>query len=133
MRITVQQLLGTVPYLYLSFALVATTMAVILGLQWYLIVRQGDAAHRSTRAVGYSCVLFALITMASVLQEEFCPIPFFSSFCFKTWQIPLPLGLSALPVNAAPFALLLAIQVSLLATTTYHLCVELQYKGDLCL
>ncbi|KAG5176083.1 hypothetical protein JKP88DRAFT_265565 [Tribonema minus] len=104
--------MGTVRYLYLSAALVAATMATVLLLQRAAIARSApDAAEalRSSRAVGYSCVLFAFMTAEAVLQPEFCPLPFAEGLCFATHALPPPLP-AALRVNAGPFALLLVVQ-----------------------
>ncbi|CAM9381212.1 unnamed protein product, partial [Discosporangium mesarthrocarpum] len=68
------------------------------------------ARQREAQAVGYSCVLFALMTLMSVAQETFCPVPFFPQFCFETWFLPIPLTRWKLPINLGPFALLFLVQ-----------------------
>jgi membrane associated rhomboid family serine protease len=98
--------LGTVPYLYLSADLVTLTMILIMVIKW-VMVRFFRASEGSQRqgAVGYSCVLFAFMTMASVRQNQFCPLPMMPTFCFDTHYI------LSLPVNIGPWAVLFGAQL----------------------
>lgn len=42
------------------------------------------------KAVGFSCVLFAYITYAALVMNEFCFTPFGQSeYCFETWRVPI--------------------------------------------
>lgn len=63
-----------------------------------------------TSAVGYSCVLFALIVVSTSKATEYCPLPGLKKVCLPTWQVPLPfLGSGVvLPFNISPFLLLVA-------------------------
>lgn len=104
-----EMLVGPIRYLYLSLGLVASTMLTVLALQWWAI-RRGSVGQGSGKAVGYSCVLFALMTRTAVLQGNFQPIPF-ASLAFDNWNIPLPFKGWTLPVNIGPFVLLALVQV----------------------
>lgn len=50
----------------------------------YLVTRRGMVRYRSQQGIGFSCVLFAWIVAASAIMSEFCPVPGFDDFCFKT-------------------------------------------------
>ena len=54
------------------------------------------------QAVGYSCVLFAWITVAAIRMGEFCPIVFAPEFCFSTYFLPV----IGVPINIGPLILL---------------------------
>ena len=58
------------------------------------------------QSLGYSGVLFALITYATLLLPEYAPIPFVPSLSFETYVLP-KIGLR---VNGAPFCLLVVTQ-----------------------
>eukprot|EP00605_Chrysophyceae_sp_TOSAG23-4_P002529 GSChrysophyteH1.ASY1.ANO1.2794.1 assembled CDS len=98
---------GSAVYLYLSFDLVLWTGLGCLLLTWYMIRHMGrdDMVHQ--QAVGYSCVLFAWITVAAIRMGKFCPLIFAPTFCFSTFMIPVV----NLPVNIGPFVLLLVTKV----------------------
>lgn len=71
-----------------SLNLVVLTMLLVIAMQHYLVRRRGLERHRDSRAVGYSCVLFALMTYAATVQHEFCPLPFYHDVCFSTAFLP---------------------------------------------
>ncbi|CAM9800990.1 unnamed protein product, partial [Choristocarpus tenellus] len=111
-----EPMLGSFGYLYLSFDLVVTTIVLVVLAQHALTRRGGGGGggprglEGDSKAVGYSCVLFALMTLASVAQQRFCPLPFFPNFCFSTWFLPTPVNGWKLAVNLGPFALLFLVQ-----------------------
>lgn len=93
-----EQTFGSLTFLALSVGLAAlTAAAVLLGAR---------VTGRDRPAVGFSCVLFALITFVATGEREYCPLPFLPRLCFATFRLPLPGG-AALPLNLAPLALLL--------------------------
>ncbi len=126
---------GSVLYLHLSLALVVLTMLANFIIYHVLIVYfrkvRLDAACASrcgvvplltgccsvtacqeryieTIGVGYSCVLFALIVVATAKQTKYCPLPGLRKVCLPTWQVPLPFLDTTVPFSIAPFLLLVA-------------------------
>ncbi|CAN0177521.1 unnamed protein product, partial [Phaeothamnion confervicola] len=105
--------MGSLGYLYTSLNLVVGTIIVVILIQHVLVRRGGPAAeaHRAQKAVGYSCVLFALMTCAAVREGQFCPVSFVPTFCFDTWFLPFKGALHRrLGFNFGPFALLFLVQ-----------------------
>ena len=98
---------GSARYAYLSFALVLVTGCICLLLTYVMIHRLHREDARHQQAVGYSCVLFAWITCASVRMQKFCPVIFAPDFCFNTLEIPV----IGLPVNFGPIVLLVITKV----------------------
>ena len=93
---------GSLTYAYLSFDLVVYTGLACVLLTYFMVARLGRVDMLQQQAVGYSCVLFAWITVAAVRMGGFCPVIFVPNFCFNTFTIPL----IGLPVNFGPVILL---------------------------
>jgi membrane associated rhomboid family serine protease len=110
--VMLEPIYGSATFLYLNLSLVILTMLICSAIYHLMIYRYGRTEYVSQQAVGFSCVLFAWMVALSVRQRQYCPIFLFPSFCVDTWQLPLPsflsgaLGISAIPVNIGPFALL---------------------------
>ena len=60
--------------------------------------------------VGYSCVLFALMTVSLLTDHSPCSVNFFG-ICFPTYQIPIPFTRIRIPVNLFPFVQLILMKV----------------------
>ncbi|KAA0148831.1 hypothetical protein FNF27_06004 [Cafeteria roenbergensis] len=103
--------LGSARYAGLSVALMLLTAAAACALQLCAakVLRRPGSVEQ--RAVGYSAVLFAWIVVEASQRGEYCPLPVPAGLCLPTWRVPLP-GLDAsVPLNLAPFLLLLVMQV----------------------
>ena len=108
-----EEFYGSLPYLIINFALVVLTSLCVVLISHRLIATQPNPENRASQtAVGYSCVLFANIVIATSLQDTYCPIPMFDNFCFKTWHLGVLLGdgFSFLKFNPSPFILLFLTQ-----------------------
>ncbi|KAK8812739.1 hypothetical protein WA538_004596 [Blastocystis sp. DL] len=100
---------GSVQYLSVSLFLVVSTQLLLLLLDSFLI-RCGRHSIETVWTLGYSCVLFALMT-ASILQRSGpCPVDLFG-VCFPTRLLPVPFLPFAIPVNAFPFIQLLLMKL----------------------
>lgn len=107
---------GSIRFLYLNLDLVLLTMGVCVLIAHLRIIKFNHLDVRFQQAVGFSCVLFAWMTVASVRMNEYCPLFFYPSLCFETYHIGLPAASSnfpSLPVNLGPFVLLLVTKVIL--------------------
>ncbi len=98
---------GSARYAYLSFALVLLTGCICLAMSHYMIHRMGREDVRHQLSVGYSCVLFAWVTVAALNMNKFCPIIFAPNVCFNTLYIPV----IGLPFNIGPVVLLVITKV----------------------
>lgn len=91
----------------LSLWLVVFTMIVTLSIQKWL----GNEASLSTWGVGYSCVLFALMTIYILTGDTGkCGVSFFG-MCFPTIHFSIPATKLSIPFNAYPFIQLLLMKV----------------------
>ncbi|GMI35549.1 hypothetical protein TeGR_g3643 [Tetraparma gracilis] len=109
---------GSVAYLSLSLLLAPLTGLLHLLLSYSaacLSARSLLSAQRAAaspfgqqRSLGYSAVLFALLTLATLRADSYAPLPFLPGFEFRTYA--LPLGLRA---SGAPLLLLVATQAAL--------------------
>ena len=101
---------GSVPFLWHSLAMVPLTIAAAMATAHLLVFRMGRESQRTQSAVGFSCVLFAWLTFASVRSKSFCTMPLLP--CFSTFALPLPSFISLmagdqeLSFNVSPFVLL---------------------------
>jgi membrane associated rhomboid family serine protease len=101
--------IGTLQYFVYTVDLVFLTMICMIGIHYVLIYYRGMEQYRHSKGVGFSCVLFAWMTVASLKMPTFTPIAFFPQLEFVThhFDVPLPLvGVTSLPVNIGPFILL---------------------------
>jgi membrane associated rhomboid family serine protease len=69
--------------------------------------------QRAATTVGYSGVLFAWLTVASLEQSKTCPIVFFPSLCFQTYQM------GGLKFSLGPLVQLVVMQVLLPRASFY--------------
>lgn len=69
--------------------LAVVTQVVLLFLTW-LTDRLGVYHGRSVWGLGYSCVLFALVTLSVLEGDTKCAVNLYG-ICFPTWVIPLPI------------------------------------------
>ena len=101
-----EEIYGSLQFLFFNILLVVITMTLCCfeTLAFIKISGNEDAAHQ--QSIGFSCVLFAWMVVAAVLMQEYCPIFFLPQLCFSTQFIPVPGTEFAIPVNLAPFALL---------------------------
>lgn len=108
-----EQAIGSLRYLQLSVQLLFLSMLSALAISHGAAVYGGRPRNVHTLAVGYSCVLFGLMVVTAIKTDKYCAIPGVKALCFTTYRIPLPDGLPALALNAAPFAMLLLVQLIL--------------------
>mmetsp|Transcript_20319 Transcript_20319/g.47478 ORF Transcript_20319/g.47478 Transcript_20319/m.47478 type:complete len:244 (+) Transcript_20319:3-734(+) len=83
----IEQQIGTLMYLKLTFLFVVVTIWMMMGMYHLLIVKLGREASRRTVGVGYSCVIFAWMTWTTVMHP----------------MNSLDLGFFSLPLSLAPF------------------------------
>mmetsp|Transcript_43566 Transcript_43566/g.52239 ORF Transcript_43566/g.52239 Transcript_43566/m.52239 type:complete len:742 (-) Transcript_43566:34-2259(-) len=105
-------LYDSIAFLHINLSLVILTSIFMMGVMTVQIRQQqqgqmisgGGAGEGVT--VGYSGVLFALMTIVALEQERSCPLPFFPDLCFETYTL-----FSFFKVNASPLAQLIFMQV----------------------
>lgn len=108
-----EQAIGPLRYLQLSYQLLFLSMVAAILINHAAAVHLGRPGSVNTLAVGYSCVLFGLMVVTAIKTDQYCAIPGVKALCFSTYRIPTPDGLPALALNAAPFAMLLIVQLIL--------------------
>lgn len=110
---SLESVYGSIPYLYLSVDVILITSLICIIIHHIMIYRmnRNDMIHQ--QSIGYSCVLFAWITVASVKMTQFCPIIFAPSFCFQTFVLPHSKDIIGfdVPINFGPIVLLLVTKV----------------------
>lgn len=98
---------GSLAFLFLNIMLVIFTMALCCGQTFLLIKWTGNDSWAHQQSIGFSCVLFSWMVVAAALMQRYCPIFFLPDLCFNTTFVPIPLTPYTIPVNLAPFALLI--------------------------
>ena len=102
-----EHIYGSAHFLLLNIVLVVFTMALCCLETAVLIKWSGNQAAAHQQSIGFSCVLFAWMVVAAALMQRYCPIFFLPQLCFNTTFVPIPLTPYLIPVNLAPFALLI--------------------------
>lgn len=107
-----EQAQGSLHYLCLTTSLVVLTMAACVLL--IHLLKQQYPALAAQQAVGYSCVLFALLVLQCSAQEQMCPLGALlpsPALCLRTYRLRLPLLHLEVAVNLAPLVLLAITQL----------------------
>jgi membrane associated rhomboid family serine protease len=78
---------GSIPFLFYNISLIPITTIMMMCVIYLQIKLTGDVSLVETSTVGYSGVLFAWMVVASLEQPQNCPIPFFESVCFPTYDV----------------------------------------------
>eukprot|EP01038_Epipyxis_sp_PR26KG_P008647 gene8647-11688_t len=102
-----ENMLGSMLYLYLSFDIMFITMLILTLLYHVFIHYYNQPDYINQQGVGYSCVLFAWIVVISVKMKTYCPIFFLPSLCFPTFFLPF----INIPMNIGPFIILIVTKV----------------------
>lgn len=100
---------GSIQYLSISVWLMVFTEILLMTL-YSLLIRLGYMRFLDVWGVGYSCVLFALMTVSLLTDHSPCSVNFFG-ICFPTYQIPIPFTRIRIPVNLFPFVQLILMKV----------------------
>jgi len=96
---------GSFNYAYSSLNLIVWTIILLLAMQYAHAKYVNDLTMLTHSGIGYSCVLFAWMVVASVKMDKFCPIFFLPDFCFTTMFVA---NSRYFPVNFGPVVLLIA-------------------------
>jgi membrane associated rhomboid family serine protease len=96
---------GSFRYAYSSLNLVVWTILLLVAMQYAHAKYVNDDSILTHSGIGYSCVLFAWMVVASVKMDQFCPVFFLPTWCFTTIFIA---NSPYFPVNFGPLVLLVA-------------------------
>lgn len=87
---TLEPLYGSPTYLYLTINLIFITIFICIIITHVLIYYYNHTTMAAQQSIGFSCVLFAWMVAMSVQLDQYCPLFFYPSLCFKTFHITIP-------------------------------------------